>query len=206
MIFDLDGTLSDSSLGIVNCFNHALKEHDFPEKPSAEIVQLIGKGMLECFELLTGIKDEGLFMAMIETYRARYADTGFRENTLYGNIPQMLEALKYKSGAVLGICTTKKRPDTERILAMFGIADYFSFVSCGDIGIEKTGQLEELLRDNVIDHNALMIGDRRIDLHAARMNGLHGGGVLWGFGSREELEIERPQHLFDSPAEILDLY
>ena len=85
---------------------------------------------------------------------------------------------------------------------MFELRDCFAFVSGGEIGTPKTVQLEGLVETEQLDESALMIGDRKYDLVAGHTNGLDSAGVLWGFGSREELEHESPRYLFETWDEI----
>jgi phosphoglycolate phosphatase len=101
----------------------------------------------------------------------------------------------------LAVCTSKRAESAERILRMFGLIDLFRFVDGGDIRISKTEQIRQLRKSGVVTSNAIMIGDRSVDLIAAHQNGLRSGGVLWGYGSLAELEAERPAHLFRRPAE-----
>jgi phosphoglycolate phosphatase len=105
----------------------------------------------------------------------------------------------------LGVCTSKRVDAAEKILDLFGLSAYFSFVSGGEIGRHKWQQLQELLANGVITQSAVMVGDRSVDITAAHRNGLQAAGVLWGHGSREELEGERPRYLFASPEELLHL-
>ena len=90
----------------------------------------------------------------------------------------------------------------EQILAMFGLRSHFAFVSGGDIGVRKHQQLEQLLANGAVTLDAVMIGDRATDIAAARTNGLRGVGVLWGHGSREELEGAGPERLLERPEEL----
>jgi phosphoglycolate phosphatase len=105
----------------------------------------------------------------------------------------------------LGICTTKPADTAQKILEMFDLDQLFEFVSGGVIGIEKHQQLERLLHDGTISRSSLMIGDRFIDIRAARHNQLRSAAVLWGYGSRAELEREEPSYLLQSPSQIKEL-
>lgn len=114
----------------------------------------------------------------------------------------MLAALRYRKG----LCTSKRADFAERILELFGLRHHFAFVSGGDIGIAKADQLAALLAAGAIDRDAIMIGDRAVDLEAAHANGLASCGVLWGFGSRAELEAPRPRYLVQTPDELAQLF
>ena len=93
-------------------------------------------------------------------------------------------------------------PDfAEKILRLFDLDEVFHFVSGGDIGISKQEQMAGLLASRAMTQETLMIGDRAVDLVAAHANGLSSAGVLWGYGSRKELEAKNPALLFSQPQE-----
>lgn len=85
------------------------------------------------------------------------------------------------------------------------LRDHFLFVSGGDIGIEKWQQIESLLAQGSVSTSSVMVGDRSVDIAAAHRNRLYSAGVLWGYGSRSEIENERPNYLFASPTELPSL-
>ena len=105
----------------------------------------------------------------------------------------------------LAVCTSKRVDFADAILKLHRIHHYFEFVSGGDVGIPKWRQLQALLENPAISGKAVMIGDRNVDLVAARRNGLDSAGVLWGYGSRQELMGENPTHLFREPGELVVL-
>ena len=102
----------------------------------------------------------------------------------------------------MGICTSKRVDFAERILSLFQLRPYFAFVSGGDIGVGKDEQLRTLIEQGTVSHGAVMIGDRAVDMTAARANGLRSIGVLWGHGSREELLGAVPDQLLESPMDL----
>jgi len=105
----------------------------------------------------------------------------------------------------MGICTSKRADFAEKILVLFQVREYFSFISGGDIGIQKEDQLRSLLDNKIINENAVMIGDRAVDIFAARSNGLGSVGVLWGYGSEQELQEAFPEKLLERPDQLVDL-
>jgi phosphoglycolate phosphatase len=145
--------------------------------------------------------DEEEILRIISTYRERFSDVGFSENTIYSGIIEALEFFK-TSNVRMGVCTSKRVDFAERILSLFDISDYFDFVSGGDIGITKAMQLSQLLENKSIDSDAVMVGDRAIDITSARANNLQGIGVLWGFGSYEELSGAKPSAILKSTKEF----
>lgn len=106
----------------------------------------------------------------------------------------------------MGLCTSKRADYAARIVEMFGLSGHFSFVDGGDVGIEKRQQIEHLVANGLTASSSIMIGDRAVDVIAGKSNELATVAVLWGFGDRTELEAAAPDHLLESPVELLDLF
>jgi phosphoglycolate phosphatase len=201
LVLDLDGTISDPSLGITRCFNHALQSHGLPVVADSIIAKEIGPPLDETFlKLAPGITDFDID-PLVSTYRERYADIGYSENTLYPDIRLALDQLK-RSGLNLGVCTSKRRDFAEKILSLFELKQYFNFVDGGDIGVTKRSQLAGLINSGVIDKQAIMVGDRSIDIKSAQKNGLRSIGVLWGFGDYAELSAASPSYILEKVEEL----
>lgn len=203
-IFDLDGTLSDPQIGISRSINHALAAHGYAERDETWLARYIGPPLDESFADLCETRDAAHIQTLVDTYRERYGRIGYAENTLYAGIAESLAAL-HASGMRLGVCTSKRVDFAHAILKMFDIDHYFDFVSGGDIGIHKWQQLGKLIPGKIDPASAVMIGDRDVDIFAAQRNGLASAGVLWGFGSQEELAGVNPHYLFQHPADLLGL-
>ena len=201
LIFDLDGTLSDPALGVVRCMNFALTSFDQPPRADHEIKRHIGPPLEQILALLSDNDDPAYVSALAARYRERYAELGYRENNLYPEAQATLAALK-NFGFRLGVCTSKLRPSALKILELFELVRFFDFISGPLANETKSEQLRDLLQSGTIDSDALMIGDRAIDMQAAHENRLQSAGVLWGYGDREELESEQPAFLFDSFSEL----
>ena len=204
-IFDLDGTISDPKIGIARSINFALECHDFESKDEDEIEKLIGLPLDQMYAQLIDATEPSLVSSLVARYRERYAEIGYAENSLYEGMETSLRFLHSQTASPLGICTTKPVDTAQKILEMFELDQLFEFVSGGVIGIEKHQQLERLLHDGTISRSSLMIGDRFIDIRAARHNQLRSAAVLWGYGSRAELESEEPSYLLQSPSQIKEL-
>lgn len=201
LVLDLDGTISDPSLGIVRCFNHALQSHGFVALSSEEISKEIGPPLDETFVKLAPDVSSSDVDELVATYRERYSDIGYAENTLYAGIPDALDQLR-NSNISIGVCTSKRRDFAEKSLKLFGLLDYFSFVNGGDIGIAKESQLAGLLKAQTIDSGAIMVGDRSVDIQSAQSNGLRSIGVLWGFGEYAEISGANPSYILESVEEL----
>lgn len=205
LIFDLDGTISDPKDGIVKSINYALEYFNFELKSECEIVKYIGPPLDFTFKSLTKCNDKNIIISLIRKYRERYSDIGYSENVLYDGVRDCLNSLHAENDYQLAICTSKRADFANKILKMFDLFEIFEFINGGDVGVEKHQQLRSLLDQNKISEKSLMIGDRYIDLTAAHINNLHSAGVLWGYGSKDEIEKEQPLYIFSSPEKILRL-
>jgi len=157
----------------------------------------IGPPLEVALSELSGWSEEQKILQLIKTYRERYAALGYAENVRYPGIKEALENLQ-ATGFRMGVCTSKYEKFAIKVLENFELTRFFEFVSGGDYNVRKHDQIAGLLQDGIIGESSLMIGDRSIDLLAAHSNGINAAGVLWGYGSREELESERPQFIFDT--------
>ncbi|MGR5062165.1 HAD family hydrolase [Photobacterium sp. DNB22_13_2] len=205
LIFDLDGTISDPKQGVVRSMNHALAAHGYQARCEDEIASYIGPPLDQIFMNIVESKQPSLILELVATFRQRYADIGYSENRLYAGMRETLDALKSEGKYRLGVCTSKRVDFACKILALFDLLDHFEFVDGGDVGIEKWQQLQALKEQGVITDQSLMIGDRYVDLTAANKNGLKSAGVLWGYGSKMELEAHAPAFLFSKPQELIQL-
>lgn len=200
ILFDLDGTISDPIAGIGKSINHALAALGFEEVAESRMADFIGIPIEETFAALCETESGKLVDELVIKYRERFSAIGYSENILYPGVRKALVGL-YEKNVGLAICTSKRSDYARRILQMFQLDSLFRFVSGGDVGVKKEQQIARMLADGRITGNTMMIGDRAVDLAAAHASGLASAGVLWGYGSREELERENPSRLFESPAE-----
>jgi phosphoglycolate phosphatase len=204
LVFDLDGTLSDPTVGIWRSINHALAALDYPTIGEHAVAQYIGPPLDDTFRRIAPLAQEDGILALVVKYRERYGEVGYAENVVYAGIPDALEYLAAQ-GVPMGVCTTKRADFAERILELFDLRRHFEFVSGGDIGVDKQQQLTGLLARGAVDHGSVMIGDRAIDVRAARAAGMRAVGVLWGHGSRQELSDAGPDRILSTPAELRQL-
>jgi len=166
--------------------NYSLEAFGYPPLTEQEVSRYIGPPIESTFREITGETSDERIAEIIARFRERYGRAGYAENTLYPGISERIRDLAAR-GITLGVCTSKRADFADKILGMFGLRDCFLFVSGGDIGIRKAEQLGGLLAACAIDRAAVMIGDRAVDILAARANGLASVGVLWGYGSRTEI-------------------
>ena len=191
LFFDLDGTLTDPAQGITNSFIHALKYFGI-EIPSYEtLCTFIGPPLPETFKTQFGF-DKQKVAEGVKKYREYFATKGLLENSVYPGIPELLAGLK-AAGKKLVVATSKPEEYSVRIIEHFGLAQYFENV-CGSLMDESRSKKDEVIayaieRNHISDKSKiLMIGDRKHDILGAKKIGLKSCGVLFGYGSREELE------------------
>ena len=204
ILFDLDGTLTDSKEGIFNCFRHAFNALGVEVPDDSTMRSFLGPPLTESFERILG--DGERAAEGVRIYRERYSTVGLFENRPYEGIAETLGELRGR-GYILAVATSKPEPFSKRILERFGLIGYFSTVTgCGLDGSlnTKTEVIEETLRRlGVKDRNeAVMVGDRMHDIIGAREAGLGCIGAGWGFGERSELEEYGALCIADSPAEL----
>ena len=191
LFFDLDGTLTDPALGITNSFKHALKYFGL-EIPSYEtLCTFIGPPLSDTFKNLLNFEDDKIPEA-IKKYREYFAEKGLFENSVYPEIPELLSALK-QAGKKLVVATSKPEDYSVRIIEHFGLTQFFENV-CGSLHDTTRTTKDEVIsfaieRNNISDKSKiLMIGDRKHDILGAKKVGIKSCGVLYGYGSLEELQ------------------
>lgn len=204
LIFDLDGTISDPFEGISKSVNFALESLNYGAVHPERIRPLIGPPLTDIFATLVGELSAAENDALVDKYRERYAAVGYTENVLYHDIPVLISTLA-KAGYRLGICTSKRGDYATAIVDMFGLLAHFEFVD-GGAGVHKSLQIERLIDDGLDANTAIMIGDRHFDINAAKDNDMKSVGVTWGFAGDDELEVASPDHIVNSPEELLDIF
>ncbi len=205
VLLDLDGTLTDSRLGIVRSIQHALRSlgHDAPEEPA--LLKYIGPPLHAAFrEMLPVNKDSDIERA-IAAYRERYVAVGIFENAVYPDVQGALELLR-RRGARLFVATSKPQVFAQRILEHFEMNHYFDAIYGSELDGQRTDKIDLIAHVLVKSHlhpmHTVMIGDRHHDVVGAITNGVGAVGVLWGYGSREELLSAGAQMLLDAPSEL----
>jgi len=206
ILFDLDGTLTDSRDGIVACLRYALVELGCDCPSDAELVDQIGVPLKECFPVLMGCTEAVRVDAAIALYRERFAAQGMFENTLYPAVPTVLQRLR-DLGATLFVTTSKPRVFAERIVQHFQLEPHFHAVYGSEL--DGTRSNKAALIQHVLDVESLspastyMVGDRAQDIIGARSNGVFAIGALWGYGSRAELVEAEASMLCEEPAMLV---
>lgn len=206
LFFDLDGTLTDSRPGILNCMRHALGLLGLPVPSDEELVRFIGPPTQEAFRELLGSSEPELNARAIALYRERYAQLGLFENSVYPGVEDGLEALS-TAGYPLLVVTSKPHVYANRIIDHFQLRRFFLHVYGSELNGER-GDKSELIahavgREGLQGAALWMIGDRLHDIRGAKRNGLRAAGVLWGYGARDELAEAGADALFASMPELV---
>ena len=157
LVFDLDGTISDPSLGIWRSVNCALQAFDHPEVSRDAMTDLIGPPIDQIFGRLTGTESNSEVHALVAKFRERYADVGYAENVLYPDMRDVLQQLGERRKS-MGVCTGKRVDFAERILERFELRELFAFVAGGDVDISKVQQLTALRSSGRLDEVGTVLG------------------------------------------------
>lgn len=206
-LFDLDGTLIDSEHGITACVKHALARLDVPAPAHAELRRWIGPPLRHSFAPLLG-HDAERIEAAVEYYHERFNTLGWREHEIYPGIELLIEQLR-GAGHQLAVVTSKPHRHAAPIVAHLPFGDAFLRLygpHPDSAHSEKATMIGEALADFGADPaDTVMIGDRHFDIDGAVANRIRGFGVLWGFGSRAELEQAGAHAIAATPDELAGL-
>jgi phosphoglycolate phosphatase len=205
ILIDLDGTLTDPRVGMVESIKHALSGLGHPCPDDRELERFIGPPLQDSFAVLLNSTAPEQINSAIKLYRERYSEIGLFENTVYPGIPEALRTLK-GLGASLFVATSKPRVFAERIVERFELGKFFNSVHGSELDgtrIRKGDVIAHALKvERLPSESTLMVGDRLHDMVGAKENGLFSVGVLWGFGSREELVNAGAGALCDEPTSL----
>lgn len=188
IFFDLDGTLTDSGEGIINCATLALKHFGLPVPSREEMGVFVGPPLDQTF-LKFGVPADKTQEA-VDVFRSRYLVVGKFENTPYPGIRELLEKLK-EQGHRLFVATSKPESTAVEILHKFELAQYFEVI-CGatmdGIRVHKADVIAYLLGKIGTPENILMVGDTEFDVIGAAAHGIKTIGVSWGYGKVSAME------------------
>ena len=192
--FDLDGTLSDPAKGLIQGFVYCFKKLGLPYDNQEELRKYIGPSLYEEWQEDFGFTPQEANDA-IEIFREYYNIYGWWDNELYDGIPEMLSALK-KAGKKVVLATSKPLDTAKKVLALFGLSDYFDFIG-GAVSHQNDQKWQVLnwsLSSVGVDLNdpdslakCILVGDRKYDAEGAQICGIDSMGVLYGHGTEEEI-------------------
>ena len=188
ILFDLDGTLTDSGEGIINCVIYALERFGLPIPPRDSLRYFVGPPLRDSF-IKQGVPADRAEEA-VEVYRERYIPIGKFENTPYPGIRELLESLKAQN-YTLYVATSKPEQMSIDILEHFDLAKYFDCICGATMDTSRSNKeavIAYLIQRNGQTDNMIMVGDTKFDVIGAKAHGIPCIGVTWGYGSVEEMQ------------------
>lgn len=205
ILFDLDGTLTDSGEGIIKSSAMVLEKYGLPVPSYEEMRVFVGPPLHETFHKF-GVPKEKCDDA-VELYRARYNTVGLFENFPYPGIRELLEALKAQ-GHRLFVATSKPEEMSVRILEHFDLAKYFEIIAGATLDrsrLEKSDVIAYLLQQAGSVENCIMIGDTVFDVVGAAAHKIPTIGVAWGYGKVEDMKNAGAMAIAETPEQLFDL-
>lgn len=205
LLFDLDGTLTDSRPGIIASMRHALGVMGLPVPEEHALLRFIGPPTHDAFRELLSSSDPELNARAIGIYRERYAKLGLFENSVYPGVAEGLGAL-CEAGATLFVATSKPQVFANQIIDHFELRRYFAHVYGSELDGQRSNKgdlIAHILNNEALTSDTWMIGDRLHDIRGAKLNALRSAGVLWGYGSRQELAEAGADALFSSMPDLV---
>ncbi|MDD3252422.1 MAG: HAD family hydrolase [Lachnospiraceae bacterium] len=208
ILFDLDGTLTDSQEGILNSIEHALHYYDIQVEDRSFLRPFLGPPLVDSMMKYYGFTREKALESVVK-YREYFNEKGWLENRVYDGVEAMLGALK-EQGYKLYVATSKPEDFAQRILQHFGLAGYFDFIggaTLDDSRVHKADVVRYVLETNGLHEKSgvIMIGDRENDVRGAKENELESIGVLYGYGDLAELRAAGADYVAETPAAIVRL-
>lgn len=207
ILFDLDGTLTDSKPGIIECIAYALEKENVPYTNQI-LDKMVGPPFRVSMHDFLGLEMPEI-EKLIGIYRGVYEEYGYKNCKVFEGVEQMLSALK-NAGKVLGVATSKPIKFTQMIMRDFDLGKYFDYVAGASSDASKEaksdviqGALENLgVKDK---SKVLMVGDRLYDIEGAHMQGIDCAAVLYGYGSKEEFEEYKAEYILAVPDDVVKL-
>ena len=207
ILFDLDGTLTDSGLGITKAVQFALGQMGYEVPQRESLFCFIGPPLHTSFRKFYGM-DEPTSVEAVRQFRVYYNQMGgILENEVYGGVRELLAALK-AAGKRLCIATSKPDAAAKQVMRHFGLDEFVPDIVGGTDDPDRNTKgkvIAYVLREFGIDpESAIMVGDREHDVHGAAENGIPCIGITWGYGDRAELEGAGAAVTLDTPEEVLE--
>ena len=205
ILFDLDGTLTDSGLGITKAVQYALGQMGYEVPPRERLFTFIGPPLHKSFQKHYGM-DEATSVEAVRQFRVYYNQMGgILENEVYPGIRELLSDLR-NAGKRLVIATSKPQAAAEKVMHHFGLDEFVPEIIGGTDDPRRNTKGKVIAwalgEYGVNPETAVMVGDREHDIHGAAENGISAIGITWGYGDRTELEAAGARAVFDAPEEV----
>ncbi len=201
-IFDLDGTVVNPGTAIPRCINHALKKQGLKSVPIERLKRYIGFDLMDIFAEITGRKDKRFLKLCVESYRERFHKEGIAEHRLYPGIVGLLEVVAEKGRLV--IASNKPKVSSEMVLDHLGIRPMFTEVYGSELNGKRSNK-KELIKHVLTKEKAdatCVIGDRALDIEAAKRNECKNIGVSYGYGTKDELQTAGAESIAETIGEL----
>ncbi|MFA5903410.1 MAG: HAD hydrolase-like protein [Desulfobacula sp.] len=209
LLFDLDGTLTNPFQGITKCIAYALEMMGRTAPQREDLGWCIGPPLKRSFAKLLDCDDIALAEKALVFYRERFGTVGLFENEVYDEIPEALEILQAR-GHRLYLATSKPKVYADRIMDHFGLARYFNNIYGAELDgtrNDKTSLISYILKtESIPASETVMTGDRKYDMIGAGENGVRGFGVLWGYGTKDELEASGAFDFIENPRDLVTTF
>jgi phosphoglycolate phosphatase len=205
IIFDLDGTLTNPTVGILNSTRYALQHLGFTELPKVLPLEFIGPPLQKSFSEIYGLNGQDTAKA-VRLFREYYGQKGLYENIPFPGISDLLSTLN-EMGKSLFVATSKLEKFSWQIIRHFEFDKYIKDLSGADYDGNHTKSvlIKQLIEKYQLENSeTVMIGDTEFDLVGAAESGVSGIGVSYGFGSESDLQRFNPIFIADSPMELLE--
>ncbi len=207
ILFDLDGTLTDPGEGITNSIAYALKKYGIEVSDKKSLYKFIGPPLKDSFMKYYCFSEEKAIEA-IGYYREYFREKGLFENEVYAGVEELLIKIK-ESGKKIVLATSKPEEFSVKILEHFNLIKYFDVVAGASMD-EKRNKKGDVIRyamekGGFTADNAVMIGDREHDIFGAKENSMDSIGVLYGYGSKEELTSAGARNIAENVEDIYGL-
>lgn len=208
ILFDLDGTLTDTGRGVTNSVMYALNKFNIQVENRSELYKFIGPPLHKSFEEFYGFSPQQAQLA-VSYYREYYADKGIYENEVYSGMCELLHKLKSK-GKTLVVATSKPEMFAKIVIESNNMTQFFDYIAGANMDGTRTNKADiikyALKSVNCNDiSTTVIIGDRKHDVIGAKTIGIDSIGVLFGYGSRTELENAGATYILENVKDIYDL-
>lgn len=208
ILFDFDGTLSDSAPGVMASFEEALKAMGRTPPGRDVLIRFVGPPLADTFSDYFGFRGDEL-PKVLTIFRKAYVTVGLENQKMFDGVPEMLKRLR-DAGKILAVATSKGERLAREICADYGIDDMFDIIA-GSSEDDTRNQKDDIIayalsEMGVTDRSrVLMVGDRLYDVEGAQHCGIDCMGVLYGYGSREELENAGAKYIAETTASVAEI-
>ena len=203
VFLDLDGTLTDPKVGITKSIRYAMTKIGAPLPKNLDLDWTIGPSLWDSFGKM-GLQNKDIDKA-VTYYRERYTDVGLFENKIYKGIPAALKILQ-KNHIKMYLMTSKPHSYAKKITAHFELTKFLTYIYGSELDGKNTNKTDLIGHAlgilNISPSKVIMVGDRKYDIIGAKENLVKTIGVLWGYGTKFELEKTEPDYLVKTPEEL----